>query len=108
MNLDMGRAQAYVATSLSGQVSDIAEGARLMEGTAAMEYAEGQILDRLQYLMQMKGTTSYEAGIKYVKPLERAQKVQDLPIPGERNCLQIWLHTLKGSSINKRTIIKNC
>ena len=98
MNLDTGRAQAYVATSLSGQVSDIAEGARLMEGTAAMEYAEGQILDRLQYLMQMKGTTSYVRGraLNMLNLWKRAQKIQDLPIPGKKKLFANMVAHIEG------------
>ena len=89
INLDMARAQAYVATSLSGQVSDIAEGARLMEGTAAMEYAQGQILDRLQYLMQMKGTTSYVRGraLNMLNLWQRVARGVDsaIPVLGKKN-----------------------
>ena len=83
MNLDMGRAQAYVATSLSGQISDVAEGARLMSDTAALQYAEGQILDRLQYLMQMKGTTSYVRGraLNMLNLWQRVARGVDSAIP---------------------------
>ncbi len=61
-NLDLARAQGVVSTSLGGQVSDMAEGMRLMDGTSAVERAQEQILDRLQYLMQIKGQTSYARG----------------------------------------------
>jgi hypothetical protein len=62
MNMDYVRAQAYTTTSFAGQVSDMAQGMRLMEGTAAVERAQEQILDRLEFLMARKGITSYTRG----------------------------------------------
>jgi hypothetical protein len=63
MNMDLARAQAYMSTSLAGQVSDLAEGARLMEDAPqAVQRAQEQILDRLQYLMNIKAQTSYARG----------------------------------------------
>ena len=63
MNMDLARAQAYVSTSLAGQVSDMAEGARLMEDAPqAVQRAQEQVLDRLQYLMNIKAQTSYARG----------------------------------------------
>ena len=61
-NMNLAKAQAYIGTSFAGQVSDMAEGARLMTNTPAEIRAQEQILDRLQYLMQIKGTTSYTRG----------------------------------------------
>ena len=51
VNMDKLKAQAYLTTSLSGQVADLAEGARYMEGTEAVERANEMIFDRLEYLM---------------------------------------------------------
>jgi len=63
INMDIARAQAYVGTSLAGQVSDMAEGGRLYaDKVGTVQRAQDQILDRLQYLMQIKGTTSYARG----------------------------------------------
>ncbi len=59
MNLDTLKAQAYLTTSLAGQVSDLAEGARYMDGTAAIERAQEQIIDRIEYLMVEKGLAAY-------------------------------------------------
>ena len=61
-DMDVQRAQAYIAKSMSDQVSNIAEGARLMEGTDAVNRAEELILDRMEYLMTLKGQTSYSRG----------------------------------------------
>ena len=62
LNMDLAKAQAYVSESLSGQVSDIAEGARYMEGTAAVKQAKEHILDRLEYLMRTQAMTKYVRG----------------------------------------------
>ena len=62
INMDLAKAQAYVGTSLAGQVSDIAQGMRLTEGTAAIGRAQEQILDRVEFLMAQKGMTSYARG----------------------------------------------
>lgn len=64
VNPDLDKAAAYLSTSLGGQVSDIAEGARYMEGTEAVGRAQEMILDRLQYLMVEKGLAAYNAGSK--------------------------------------------
>lgn len=62
LNMDVEKARAYLLTSQAGQVSDIAEGSRLMDGTSAVARAQEQILDKLQYLMVEKGLASYQAG----------------------------------------------
>jgi len=62
INMDTVKAQAYLSQSLAGQVSDMAEGARLMEGTKAVEHAQEQILDRLEYLMVEKGLAAFNKG----------------------------------------------
>lgn len=56
---DPQKAAAYLATSLGGQVSDMAEGARYMEDTEAVARAQEMILDRLEYLFVEKGFASY-------------------------------------------------
>ena len=61
-DMDVMKAQAYVGTSFAGQVSDMSQGMRLMDGTAAVDRAQEQILDRLEYLMAQKGMTSYARG----------------------------------------------
>lgn len=61
-NMDLMKAQAYVDSSFAGQVSDMAEGMRLMEDTGAVAAAQEQILDRLAYLMVQKAQRSYVSG----------------------------------------------
>ena len=58
-NMDYMRAQAYVGTSFGGQISDMAQGLRLTEGTPAIERATEQILDRMEFLMVQKNMASY-------------------------------------------------
>lgn len=72
-SMDNLKAQAYLTTSLAGQVSDIAEGARYMEGTAAIERAQEQILDRMEYLLVEKGLASYQrgAGLNNLKIMQK-------------------------------------
>lgn len=61
-NLDTLKAQAYLTHSLSGQVSDMAEGMRLMDGTDAVSRAQEQIIDRLTYMIAEKGLVSQLRG----------------------------------------------
>ena len=58
-NLDTIKAQAYVTTSLGGQIGDIAEGARIADGTNAVA-AQEMIRDRIKYLMVEKGLATYQ------------------------------------------------
>ena len=58
INLDMNRAEGLAATSVGGQVSDLAEGARLAAGSPSVESAYDQILDRLEFLMNLQGQTN--------------------------------------------------
>lgn len=61
-SMDQAKAFAYASTSVGGQVSDMAEGVRLMEGSVAVQNAQEQILDRLEFLMAAKAQTSYVRG----------------------------------------------
>jgi len=58
-SMDVTRAQSLLAGSLSGRVSDLAEGARLMEGTPAVEAAQEKIIDLMKYLVQLSGSADY-------------------------------------------------
>jgi hypothetical protein len=61
-NISELRAYAYASASLSGQVSDMAQTVRLMDGTLAVERAQEDILDRIEFLMTAKAQHSYIAG----------------------------------------------
>ena len=77
MNMDTMKAQAYLTTSMAGQISDIAEGARMMDDTNIIQRAQEQILDRLEYLMVEKGLASYIRGssLNYLNTWKRMWSV---------------------------------
>ena len=88
--LDIARTQAYLATSLAGQVSDIAEGIRINRGSNAVFGAKERVKENLMYLMKLQGVTRHYANKKketrkiFGKMLARGQKpktadVDDLP-----------------------------
>ena len=58
-SMDVGRAQSLLAGSLSGRISDLSEGARLMEGTSAVEAAQEKVIDLMQYVTQLSGSAKY-------------------------------------------------
>ena len=64
VNLDADKARAYLTTSLAGQVSDIAEQARNMDGTLAVAQAQDRIFDRLTYLIMETGLAKKMRGQK--------------------------------------------
>ena len=57
--IDVARAQAYTATSMGGQIADLAEGMRLNRGSISIENAQEQILDKINFLQQLVGSTRY-------------------------------------------------
>ena len=59
--MDIARAQSYLATSLGGQISDIAEGMRLNRGSRSVYNAQERVKDNLMYLMKLQGVTRYYA-----------------------------------------------
>jgi len=80
INMDTLKAQAYLTTSLSGQMADLAEGARYMEGADdAVSRAQEQILDRMEYLLVEKGITSYHrgAGLANINLWDRIRGLKD-------------------------------
>ena len=58
INLDIARAQGLSATSTAGQVSDMAESARLLSDGPGVSRSYEQILERLEFLMNLKGQTT--------------------------------------------------
>ncbi|MAC32643.1 MAG: hypothetical protein CME38_03435 [Haliea sp.] len=79
MNMDTIKAQAYLTHSLAGQVADMSEGARLLDGTDGVKRAQEMILDRLEYLLVEKGIASYNrgAGLANIKLWERYRIAKD-------------------------------
>ena len=62
ININSAKGEAYLATSLAGQVSDTAQGIRLTEGTAAIENASNDLIKRIEFLMAMRGRSAYIRG----------------------------------------------
>ena len=62
VDIDAQKAKAYLLTSEAGQISDLAEGARLMKGTIAVRRAQQQILDRLELFSIERDIAAFEWG----------------------------------------------
>jgi len=58
-SMDVARAQALLAGSLSGRISDLSEGSRLMSGTSAVREAQDKIIDMMQYVSQLSASAKY-------------------------------------------------
>ena len=58
-SMDVARAQSLLAGSLSGRISDLSEGARLMAGTSAVPAAQEKIIDMMQYVSQLASSAKY-------------------------------------------------
>lgn len=101
MNMDLARAQAYVSSSLAGQVSDMAEGARLMaDAPQAVQRAQEQVLDRLQYLMNIKAQTSYARGraLAMTNIWQRIKTLDFKKTGGRKNILNNAFDYVKGQT----------
>ncbi len=61
IDLDVHKARAYLVTSEAGQIADMSEGARLMEGGASINRTIDLMADRLEVLMVEKGLANFEA-----------------------------------------------
>ena len=61
-DMDVAKAQAYLATSLAGDVSDMSEGIRISGNAPSVKYARSMIRDRLKYLMAEKALAAWTYG----------------------------------------------
>ena len=57
--MDIAKAQAYTATSMAGQIADLSEGIRINRGSVSIENAQEQLLDKINFLQQLVGSTRY-------------------------------------------------
>ena len=57
--MDVAKAQAYAATSMAGQIADLSEGIRLNRGSISVENAQEVLLDKINFLQQLVGSTRY-------------------------------------------------
>ncbi len=78
INMDAVKAQAYFVTSIAGQVSDIAENARMVGEFDAVQRAQERILDRIQYII---GETTFAKKLRNqsTKALGEIQRRSDNP-----------------------------
>ncbi len=60
-DLDTQKARAYLLTSEAGQVSDMAEGIRLMDDPVAFQRASDHLINRLEVLMVEKELAGFES-----------------------------------------------
>ena len=63
-SMDIARTQAYLATSLAGGASDIAEGIRINAGSRSVEGAQERLKENLMFLMKLQGVSRYYANKK--------------------------------------------
>lgn len=79
--MDVARAQAYTATSMAGQISDLSEGIRLNRGSLSVENAQEKLLDNINFLQQLVGSTRYYATEKkgFISLAERALNIGKKP-----------------------------
>ena len=61
LDIDTHKARAYLVTSEGGQIADMSEGARLMEGGDSVKRTVDLMADRLEVLMVEKGLANFEA-----------------------------------------------
>jgi len=59
--MDVAKAQAYTATSIAGQIADLSEGIRINKGSLSVENAQEKLLDNINFLQQLVGSTRYYA-----------------------------------------------
>ncbi len=79
LDLDVHKARAYLVTSEGGQIADMSEGARLMEGGASVTRTIDLMADRLEVLMVEKGLANFEANsmLAHMNAWEEAIKTGD-------------------------------
>ena len=80
MQMDELRARGYLATSLAGQISDMSQSVRLGDGGASIQRAQEMVLDRIEFLMSLKGQTSYARG----RALNHLNLWNRMTMPGSR------------------------
>jgi hypothetical protein len=117
VNLDTLRVKAYQATSVAGQISDLAEGARYMQDTAAIERAQEQILDKVEFLTVVQGRAKNirGTGLNNIKLIhlalsggnrKKAQQLADAAAEGLKQSDEEIIKNAKVSADTLRNISK--
>ena len=84
VDLDAHKARAYLVTSEAGQISDMAEGARLMEDSESVRRTVDLMADRLEVLMVEKGLANFEANFM----LQNMRAWKDAVKTGDKNVIE--------------------
>ena len=96
-NMDVNKAAAYLVHSEAGQISDLAEGARYMEGTEAVGRAQEMILDRIEYWMVEKGLAAYNwgASLNFLNTTKRFSNNPEILLKAGQNAAEQSEEALK-------------
>ena len=95
IDLDTHKARAYLLTSEAGQISDMAEGARLMEGGNSVERTVELMADRLELLMVEKGLANFEAN----SLLKNMETWKQAAASGDKQ----WMETTAGAILDNHS-----
>lgn len=63
-DMDIAKTQAYLQTSLAGQVADLSEAIRINGESASTQFAQEKLFDRLTYMFKQNGLNEYYASAK--------------------------------------------
>ena len=96
-DLDVQKARAYLVTSEAGQISDMAEGFRLMEGNKSLVRTVDAMADRLEVLMVEKGLAQFEAN----SLLSNMQSWKQAVKTGDKNVMNATADTILAAHSQK-------
>lgn len=63
-NVDLAKTQAYLQTSVAGQISDLSEAVRINGESASKQFALEKLNDRLMFMFKQDGLNTYYANAK--------------------------------------------
>lgn len=63
-NIDLAKTQAYLQTSVAGQISDLSEAVRINGNSASKQFALEKLSDRLVFMFKQDGLNTYYANAK--------------------------------------------
>ena len=99
LDLDVHKARAYLTTSEAGQVADMSEGARLMEGGDSVNRTIDLMADRLEVLMVEKGLANFEAN----SMLSNMNSWKSAVDTGDKEVINAAADTILANSNNRLT-----
>jgi hypothetical protein len=63
-NVDLAKTQAYLQTSMAGQISDLSEAIRINGNSASTQFAQEKLRDRLMFMFKQDGLNKYYSNSK--------------------------------------------